>query len=278
MSFEAKLEIFEGPLDILLLLVRRGEIDPREIPVAEVVEQFFRYLLQNPDDLLGEASEFLALLSLLLEVKSQYLLPHADESPVEVEYQQQERMVERLLTYEQYRRAALMLEERARRWRDCFPRMVQEPPPEKEVPSVPQAASIWDLFVAFQKVLQEAEAAKPASIIYDEVPIQVYMERIMEKIRAKGRIAFRQLFDAGMNRVVIVNMLLAILELVVLRKIAVEQPELFGEIWLVIREDTAAADASTVFSEGSLGLTPERDSLSEGSLPPAANPEANSAN
>ncbi len=277
MSFEAKLDIFSGPLDILLLLVRRGEIDPREIPLAEVVEQFFRYLLQNPDDILGEAAEFLALLSLLLEVKSQYLLPHADESPVEVEYQQQERMVERLLAYEQYRRAALMLEERARRWRDCFPRMVQEPSPGKEVPSVPQGASIWDLFVAFQKVLQEAEAAKPASIVYDEVPIQVYMERIMERIRAKGRIAFRQLFDTGMNRVVMVNMLLAILELVVLQKIAVEQPELFGEIWLVIREETAPADGSTVLSEDSLGVSHEREFLSEGSLPTAAKPEADSA-
>jgi segregation and condensation protein A len=276
MSFEAKLTIFQGPLDILLLLVRRGEVDPREIPVAEVVEQFFQYLVQNPEEFLAEAGEFVALLSLLLEVKSQYLLPHADESPVEIEYQQQERIVERLLTYEQYRRAALMLEERARKWRDCFPRMVHDLTPERQPVSALQPASIWDLFAAFQKVLQEAEAAKPASIIYDEVPIHVYMERIMESIRAKGRIAFRQLFDARMSRVTVVNMLLAILELVVLRKIAVEQPQLFGEIWLVLREEVSPA-SQMLSSESSSFGTQDSEDLSRGSSPPLEKPEVDSA-
>ncbi len=127
MPFEARLAIFEGPLDILLLLVRRGEIDPREVPVAEVVEQFLQYLVGVSGDHCRRAGEFLALMSLLLEVKSQQLLPHPEEAPVEIEYRQQERLVERLLSYEQYRRAALLLEQRAHQWRQCFPRMAPEP-------------------------------------------------------------------------------------------------------------------------------------------------------
>ncbi|MCS7238431.1 MAG: segregation/condensation protein A [Thermoguttaceae bacterium] len=233
MGFQARLGIFEGPLDILLLLVRRGEIDPREISAAQVVEQFLAYLAQDQRDFLGEAAEFLALVSLLLELKSQQLLPHPEESLVEAECQQEERLVERLLAYEQYRRAAIALEERARRWRDCFPRMVSEPEPEALSPFSTELPSVWDLFTAFQRVLEEAEAARPANIVYDDTPIQVYMERILAKVAERGRASFRELFASGMNRATLVSMLLALLELVAEGKLVVEQRELFGEIWLV---------------------------------------------
>lgn len=244
MAFQARIGIFEGPLDILLLLIRRGEIDPREVPVADIVEQFLGFIAREGVDLLGEAGDFLALVSLLLELKSQYLLPHPEEAPVEVEYREQERLVERLLAYEQFRRAAIALEERARQWRNCFPRLVQEP--EDDRPEAPplEVPSVWDLLAAFQKVLEEAEASKPANILYDEVPIHVYMERILAQLQARGRVAFRELFAAGMTRATLVSMLLAVLELVVMGKVVVEQKELFGEIWLVPRADSSVGPAT----------------------------------
>lgn len=245
MGFQARLKIFEGPLDILLLLVRRGEIDPREISAAEVVEQFLAYLAQDQGDYLGEAAEFLALASLLLELKSQQLLPHPEESLVEVECQQEERLIERLLAYEQYRRAAVVLEERARRWRECFPRMVSEPEPEGKPPLPAELPSVWDLFTAFQRILEEAEAARPANIVYDDTPIHVYMERILAKVGERGRASFRELFTPGMNRATLVSMLLALLELVAEGKLAVEQKELFGEIWLVLRSPSPSIGETT---------------------------------
>ncbi len=235
MPFQARIGIYEGPLDILLLLVRRGEIDPREVPVAEIVEQFLAFLAQGCEDFLGEAGDFLALVSLLLEVKSQYLLPHPEEAAVEVEYQQQERLVERLLAYEQFRRAAMVLEEKARQWWNCFARMVREPEPDEPAPAPLEVPSVWDLLAAFQKVMDEAEASKPTNIVYDDTPIHVYMDRVLTQLQSRGRKAFRELFSAGMTRATLVSMLLAVLELVVLGKVVVEQKELFGEIWLVAR-------------------------------------------
>ncbi len=238
MSFLIDLDIYRGPLDLLLYLVRRNEVEVEELPVARITAQYLDYVtvLQHLD--INAAADFLEIASILTEMKSRSVLPRAEEE-AEPENQIVEDprrdLVRRLLEYKKFKDAASLLEEQGRQWQERFPRMaVDLPRRPRELAEEPiHELEVWDLVSALARLLRDNQAAQPASIIYDDTPIHVYMEQIHERARAQGRIAFTELFQAGMHKSTLVSLFLAMMELIRHYGLRAQQDEIFGEIWLM---------------------------------------------
>ncbi|MGI9456382.1 MAG: segregation and condensation protein A [Aeoliella sp.] len=233
MSFRIQLDTYSGPLDLLLYLVRKHEVDISNIPVATVAEQFLNYVsvLEQLD--VDAVGDFLELASRLIEIKSRMMLPQvSDEEDGEIEDPRQE-LVERLLEFKKYRDAAGLLEERGRDWQERFSRSARDLPSRPNEPAEPLIAGVelWDLVSAFGRVLRE-KLAQPtaASIRYDDTPIHVYMQTISKRVREDGQVAFFDLFPEAVHKSTLVGMFLALLELVRYRYACANQSQRYGDI------------------------------------------------
>ena len=247
-DFRVDLNIFRGPLDLLLYLVRKHEVEITDIPIAAITDQYLEYLgvLEQLD--VNAVGDFLDVASLLIEIKSQQVLPRSDEVEEELEDPRQE-LVRRLLEYKKYRDAASILEERSRSWQQRYPRLSTDLARHERDPAGEpiQEVELWDLVSAFGRIMRESEAAKPSSIVYDDTPIHVYISRIYARLLEAGRIAFRDLFDPRAHKSTLVGIFLAILELVRHHHVHLEQNVLFGEIWILPNlECTVPLDLSNV--------------------------------
>jgi segregation and condensation protein A len=234
MPFRVELDIYRGPLDLLLYLVRKLELDVSEVALATVTQQFLEHLAVLEKIDVDAVGEFLEIASTLIEIKSRTVLPGEEEVTDELEDPRQD-LVRRLLQYKQYRDAASILEERSREWRERYPRMASDLPARNlALDQQPiQEVELWDLVSAFGRVLKEKHAsAGPESIRYDETPIHVYMQRIDARLRRDGRVAFSHFFEADVHKSALVGMFLAVLELVRHQHARAAQPNLFGEIWV----------------------------------------------
>jgi segregation and condensation protein A len=246
MDFRVDLSVFRGPLDLLLYLVRKHEVEIVDIPIAAITDQYLEYLnvLEQLD--VDSVGDFLAVAATLIEIKSQQVLPRADEVQEEIEDPRQE-LVRRLLEYKKFRDAASVLEERSRSWQQQFPRLSDDLPARgRDLAEEPiHEVELWDLVSAFGRIVRETEAARPSNIVYDDTPIHVYMSRIHARLIERGHLGFADLFDRTMHKSTLIGIFLAILELVRHRRVLLEQNKLFGDIWLVPRPD---ADGPLDFS------------------------------
>ena len=251
MDFRVNLEIFRGPLDLLLYLVRKHEVEITEIPIAPITQQFLEYLevLQELD--VDGVGDFLDMASTLIEIKSRMVLPRGDEVEDALEDPRHE-LVQRLLEYKKFRDAASMLEERGRSWQQRFPRLATDLPPRQRnlADQEIQEVELWDLVSAFARIVRDNAAVQPSNIGYDDTPIHVYMQRIHEKLQERGRLALSEVFQSGQpgqHKSALVGMFLAVLELVRHYHIRAEQNDLFGEIWILpAAERTESVDFSQV--------------------------------
>jgi segregation and condensation protein A len=256
MSFRVDLNVFTGPLDLLLYLVRKHEVEIVDIPIATITDQYLEHIdvLRELD--VGEVGDFLALASTLVEIKSQQVLPRADEIEDAVDDPREE-LVRRLLEYKKYRDAATTLEERSRDWQQRYPRLSSDlPPRQRNLAEEPiQEVELWDLVSAFGRIMRDTEAARPSSIVYDDTPIHVYMAQIHARLLEQGQLSFGDLFDPSMHRSTMIGIFLAVLELVRHQQVRVEQNQLFGEVWILPNlECTEPLDLSDVDDyEGSRG-------------------------
>jgi segregation and condensation protein A len=248
MSFRVDLDTFRGPLDLLLYLVRKHEVDILNIPISLVTEQYLKYLAVLEQLDVGAVGDFLSVASMLIEIKSQQVLPRCDEIEDEIDDPRRE-LVQRLLEYKKFRDVASILDERARSWQQRFARLASDlPPRERDLAEEPiHEVELWDLVSAFGLIMRDTAAAKPSNIVYDDTPIHVYMERIYAQVRQRGHLVFSELFQAGMHKSTLVGIFLAVLELVRHHYLNVEQNSLFGEIWLLPRlESDGPLDLSNV--------------------------------
>ena len=234
MEYNVQLEAFRGPLDLLLFLVKRHEVDIRDIPIARVAEQFLEYL--NVIQLIDVewAGEFLVMAATLMEIKSKMLLPRSEEEQTEQDDPRLE-LVKQLIEYKKYKEAASLLEEQAERQLARLPRL----PPEMSRPLDPaqqplQRVELWDLVSAFGRLMRETSALLPRQIVMDETPIHVHMERILEMLIDKKRAPFSEVFAPPHSRGRLLGLVFGTPGAFKANKIQVEQPELFGEIWLVL--------------------------------------------
>lgn len=234
MDFEVKLQVFRGPLDLLLYLVRKHEVEITDIPITAITEQYLDYLAVLEQLDVNAVGDFLSMASMLIEIKSQMVLPRSDEVQEEVEDPRQE-LVKRLLQYKEYRDAASVLEERSRAWQQHFSRLSDDAPLRERDPAEEpiQEVELWDLVSAFGRIMRQSAATQPSNIVYDDTPIHVYMSRIHVRLLEQGQIAFSTLFEPAMHKSSLVGIFLAILELVRHHHVRVEQNQAFGEIWLL---------------------------------------------
>jgi segregation and condensation protein A len=232
-DFRVDLSVFRGPLDLLLYLVRQHEVEIVDIPIASITDQYLEYLTLIEKIDVNAVGDFLAMASLLIEIKSQQVLPRCDEVEGELEDPRQE-LVRRLLEYKKYRDAASMLEERGRDWQQRYPRLSTDVPRmERDPAGEPiREVELWDLVNAFGRIMRETDAARPSNIVYDDTPIHVYMSRIHARLAQAGRLSFHDLFERGMHKSTMVGIFMAVLELVRHHRVRLEQNSLFGEIWI----------------------------------------------
>ena len=244
MEFKIALDMFAGPMDLLLYLVKRHEVDITQVPIAKITEEFVAYLDVLEDLAIDQVGEFVDLASLLLEIKARELVPRPEETAEPVETVREE-LVSRLLEYKQYRDAAVLLEDRAREWELRFTRAAaaEETGPRSGPAEVTIGdVHVWDLVGALARVMRKREKRRPRQIVQDDTPIEVHIERVETLVAEKGRVSFSELFDADMPRTRIVGIFLAVLELVRRGRLRTRQDRIFDEIWL---EPAPSASAST---------------------------------
>ncbi len=158
MIFRVDLDVFRGPLDLLLYLVRKHELDITEIPIAPIAEQFLDYLAVLEQLDVNAAGDFLEMASTMIEIKSKMLLPRTDEEETDEAWDDpRQQLVQQLLEYKQYRDAASVLEERGRTWSQCYTRLASDLPPREINPGEQpiQEVELWDLVSAMGRVLRE---------------------------------------------------------------------------------------------------------------------------
>jgi segregation and condensation protein A len=234
MDYQVDLDTFRGPLDLLLYLVKRQEVDVCDIPIARITEQFLEYLrvLELID--VERAGDFLVMAATLMEIKSKLLLPRGEGQAAE-EADPRLELVRQLMEYKQFKEAAALLEARAERQLYRVPRQPVEAPVTPDPARQPlRAVELWDLVSAFGRLMRETLALQPQQIVVDETPIHVYQERILRLLGEAPRLAFADVFTAPRSRGRLVGIFLAVLELVKRRRVVAEQDEPFGTIWLCL--------------------------------------------
>jgi segregation and condensation protein A len=233
MNFRVDLDIYRGPMDLLLYLVRKHEIDVAEVPLSAIADQFLQHLEVLTELNINDVGDFVEMASTLIEIKSRMVLPRAGEEVEEIDDAREE-LVQRLLEYKKIKDAASMLEDRGRRWQQHYTRLADDLPPRKIDPAEQPIhdVELWDLVSAFGRVMRENAAVTPPTIIYDDTPIQVYMQRIHERLVASRKAAFSEMFQPGMHKSAMIGVFLAILELVRHHRVYAEQEGVHGEIWV----------------------------------------------
>ena len=233
MEFKIALDMFAGPMDLLLYLVKRHEVDITQVPIAKITEEFVAYLDVLEDLAIDQVGEFVDLASLLLEIKARELVPRPEETEEPVETVREE-LVSRLLEYKQYRDAAVLLEDRAREWELRFTRAAAEETGPRSGPAEVTIGDVhvWDLVGALARVMRKREKRRPRQIVQDDTPLEVHADRVLAIVREKGRVAFSELFDPDMPRTRVVGIFLAVLELTRRGRLRARQDKLFDEIWL----------------------------------------------
>lgn len=229
------LDVFRGPLDLLLFLVKRNEVDIRDIPIARVAEQFQEYLTVLKVIDVERAGEFLVMASTLLEIKSRMTLPRPEEAGEDDDPRME--LVRQLLEYKKFKDAAALLESQAERQSYRLPREPIAPPSGPDPSRQPlRAVEVWDLVSAFGRLMRETLTLAPQQITVDQTPLHVHMERILELLRATpdGRAPLSALFTPPVDRGRLVGLFLGVLELIKTYRITAEQPEPFGDVFLTL--------------------------------------------
>ncbi len=232
MSYKIKLQLFEGPLDLLLYLVKKDHLNIYDIPIAEVTEQYLKYieLMQLLD--LNIAGEFLVMAATLMQIKSKMLLPPDPSEQVEDEQEDpRAELIRRLLEYEKFKEIAQDLRQREQEQQEVFKR--PKPlnlPQDKEVYF---EASLFDLISAFSKALEEVPKELFYEVIKDEFSVEDKVHQILHLLLERQSVLISELFSKSKNKLEIIVTFLAILELIRMKEIAACQKGLFGEIEVV---------------------------------------------
>lgn len=248
-GYRVQSDLFSGPLDLLLYLVRRNELNLAELRLADITRHFLDHLavLQFLD--LDAAGEFVVMASTLVELKSREALPRPPEETAEAEPADDDglrtELIQQLLEYRKYKEAAAAIEAQASEWLNRYPRMTSEQPraARDHASDAIKEVELWDLVSALSRVLQRKVVESKANIVYDETPISTYVERIGEQVRAEGRVSFSSLFAGAAVRSKIIGLFLAILELLRHHGFRAEQPVDYSDIFITPPLDAPSEEA-----------------------------------
>jgi segregation and condensation protein A len=237
-GYRVNLDIYSGPLDLLLFLIRREEVDIYDIPIARITAQYIKYVdvLQQLDP--NMAGEFLVMAATLMEVKTRLLLPAApaeEGGPAEsLEVDPRAELVRQLLEYKAFKDAAGDLRDAADVQALRFPRRPAAPEDDGREVDI-EDVHLWDLLDAFGKVMDSIGATKPLhQVIYDDTPVELHAADIIDRLQREGALTFTRIFEGRATRTEVIGLFLALLELVRLKKVFIGQGDNFGEINVVL--------------------------------------------
>ena len=229
MATNVQLEIFEGPLDLLLHLIKKNEVSITDIPIATITEQYLSTLELIQSLNLDVAGEFLVMAATLIHIKSRMLLPPGEEEDEEEEGgDPREELIRRLLEYQRFKEAAEELEKREILRRDVFVRPSEVP---DEMESVEfEGLSLFDLISALRHVLELFPEERVYEVTLERISVREKMSSLLDDLHRRGKVIFQSLFEAAVSRLEVVVTFLAMLELVKIRAIRVAQEEREGPI------------------------------------------------
>ena len=242
MAYQVRLEHFEGPLDLLLYLIREHEVDIYDIPISLVTQQYLQYLelLKLLD--LEVGSEYLLMAATLLRIKSKMLLPRRSEEEEDEAVDPREELVQRLLEYRQFKEAAGVLNEHQDRSADVF----YHPPAEnvdEDLNGVETLdtrlvgnLNLWDLLQAFRFTLDRARDDFDRTVERETLSIEDRMDDILDNLKKQKNLFFSTLFQEDLSRSFLIVTFLALLELIRQNRVVFEQTDTLGEIWLTLSD------------------------------------------
>jgi len=240
-DYRVTLEVFSGPLDLLLFLVKRHEVDIVDLPVAKIAVQFQEYIEVLELINLDLVGDFVVMASTLAEIKSRMVLPRPEEeqeiaTPLE---DPRSDLVKQLLEYKKFKDAAKLLDEHASQWQEHYPRLADDRPTVTNDPAQDhiKEVELWDLVSALSRIIRHNVNTNPSKIVYDDTPISVYVQRIYHRVQEQERVQFSDLFEGTNLKSKIVGIFLAILELLRHYKLRAEQPVPYGEIYVIGPKD-----------------------------------------
>jgi segregation and condensation protein A len=227
-DYRVNLDIFAGPMDLLLYLVRKEEVDIYDIPIAKITDQYLRYveLLKQFD--VDVAGDFLVMAATLMEIKSAMLLPRAqpEGATAEESLDPRSELIRQLLEYKKFKDAANLLDAAAERQQERFSRpgnLIRRLEPQAEPQIDMDQVSIWDLLEAFDAICKATGSSTYNGHIKDDTPIDLYQIEVLHRLQTEGPLTFERVFDFGSNRLVMVGIFLSVLELIRAKLIWAEQ-------------------------------------------------------
>lgn len=237
-EYEVKLELFEGPLDLLLYLVNKSEVNIVDISVSQIVAQYLEYLDLMRELNIDIASEYLHMASILIRLKARELLPADRDENIEDEdgIYNREQLIAQLLEYKKFKEAAGTLKVFESEQFGAFSRgrseVIEKSEKQEEIDL--GNISIFDLLTAFKKVLERADDEKEYNHVveYDTVKIDDRIEHILTMVSEKGEVRFEELFENDYRKIVLVVTFMAILELIKMQEIVFRQEQNFGSIYV----------------------------------------------
>lgn len=234
-DYVVSLPAFEGPLDLLLHLIQKHELDIFDIPVSFVTEKYLEYINLMQTLSIDVASEYLVMAATLAYIKSKSLLPNEpttdDETGLEEdETDPREELIRRLLEYQKYKQAAAELNDRGALGRDIFLRGSRAPEAEGPAPLAP--VELWSLLDAFGKVLSRAKVDIQHEVSFDRTSITDRIAQLLEKLQGRSRCRFDELFEGQRSRFELIVTFLALLEMTRLKMTRLYQADPLSEIFI----------------------------------------------
>ncbi len=234
MTYKVKLEVFEGPLDLLLYLIKKEEINIYDIPVARITDQYLEYLEFMKLLDLDIAGEFLVMAATLMHIKSKMLLPPDQLDQEQEEEDPRAELVRRLLEYKKFKEAASQLAQMESQQKHLFPRVGSLQPEEMGTPKdILFEANLFDLITAFTKVLKDIPKDVFHEVIKDEFTVSQKMHDILHMMVEGPSMLFMDLFKAAKSKREMITTFLALLELIRLKAVIVKQSSPFSDIEII---------------------------------------------
>jgi segregation and condensation protein A len=248
-DYRVNLDIFAGPLDLLLYLVRKDEVDIYDISIFKITEEYIKYIdiLQGLD--IDLAGDFLVMAATLMEIKSAMLLPKAEIGEDGTEQDSgdpRNELIRQLLEYKKFKDAANLLDESAIERSLRFGRpdvIIEKLEPDAEPQVEIEEISIWDLLAAFDSVLKATGNYQDYSKISDDTPIDLYQIEILHRLQVEGAMTFETIFKGKQNKLVMVGLFLGVLELIREKLIWVEQEGPYEQIYIKAMTNEPAEEA-----------------------------------
>jgi len=247
-DYRVQLDIFAGPLDLLLYLVRKEEVDIYDIPIARITAQYIRYIQMLKSLDIDLAGEFLVMAATLMQIKSAMLLPRSEPEPDQADESEDPRreLIRQLLEYKKFKDAANLLDEASRQQdqRHSRPATIVEQLKQDDRPEIDvEQVSVWDLVEAFDAIMRATGGDADFRYIDDETPIDLYQIEILHQLQTEGPMTFERIFEGKAQRLVLVGLFLALLELIREGLVWAQQPASSPAIYLRALAEEPAEEA-----------------------------------